>query len=390
MSQRQPPTRRGRWLLLVAGVATVTAGLAGAGAAETPAGVTGPGAELASGLWPVVFEDGDHLVFSRDGDSSDGDSIDDDDPVDAKAGAAGGGVKHHDGFSTYNDATLLDHYEIRLVESAGIEELRPYVARAVGEASAAGGQSLELRAGTVAPTGPQRGQIDIVVSSHSPCGGMWLGCGGPNVEGGTIVSGQIWISPRAFRRPSNETANTVRHELGHTLGLAHYEYLHEDRVQTMHPTRFDAAAYESGDRAGLRFTAGNPHVEPPPQPQTEPRPQPQPVASAQPVGVVDAVKPGPFGIVVRGWAMDPDTAAPVTVTVTVDDVPADVVADRDRATIDGGRRSDAFEVVRFASPGYHEVCATAHDANGGPDAPLGCVSVTVSASSVSQLGVQTF
>ena len=331
-------------------------------------GTTDAALDLGTASLPIVYHDGDFIVFGTD-------------PADGKAGAPGGYARRHDGFSTYNDAKLLDHYDVRIVESAGADQVRPLVAEAVAAASAAGGQSLALHPDTVAPTGPQRGQIDIVVSSSSPCGGWWLGCGGPNIDDGVITSGQIWINPRLFERPPAQMENTVRHELGHTLGLAHYEYYHEDKVQTMHPSRFDAPTYEAGDTKGLRFTAGNPPVE-----QTAP----QATEAVDPVGFVESVTAGPFGIVLRGWALDPETNAPIRVTVTVDGVPSDVVAEVDRGAVDGDRRGHAFESVQVAGPGPHEVCATARNVGRGSDTPLGCRVVFVSASSVGLIGLQTF
>lgn len=348
--------------MLAVGAAAAT-GLAGAEATEP----------VVDDALTVVFQDGDHVVF--------GTAADEHAPADAKAGETGFGAVRHDGFSTYGDSRLSGAYEVRLVASDGVERLRPYVAEAVAAASAAGGISLALRPGTIDRAGPARGQIDVMVSEMSPCGGMWLGCGGPNIDQGTITSGQIWINPRAFDRPPSELSNTVRHELGHTLGLGHYEYLHEDRVQTMHPTRFDAATYESGDRDGLRFVAGKPPIDPAAEP---------PPAPTDPVGAIEAALAGPFGITVRGWAVDPETASPVTVVVTVDGVPTVVVADEERISVDGRRRPAGYETARPAGAGIHEVCATVRNVGRGSDTPLGCIAVVVSASSVGQLGLQTF
>ena len=350
-------------LAVGAAVVAATTGLAGADATEP----------LRVDDLTVVFQDGDHLVF--------GTAPDTDDPVEAKAGETGFGAVRHDGFSTYGDSRLSGAYEVRLVESEGIEQLRPHVAEAIAEASAAGGIPLTLRPGTIDRAGPARGQIDVMVSQMAPCGGMWLGCGGPNIDRGTITSGRIWINPRAFSRPPTELSNTVRHELGHTLGLGHYEYLHEDRVQTMHPSRFDAATYEAGDRDGLRFVAGKPPIDAEAQ---------SPRSPTDPLGAIEAAVAGPFGITVRGWAVDPETASPVTVTVTVDGAPVVVVADKERISVDGRRRPAGYESVRPAGAGVHEVCATARNVGRGSDTPLGCIAVVVSASSVGQLGLQTF
>jgi hypothetical protein len=362
---RKQRRARASLLIITAVLLLATAGLAGAEVVDGGRASEQLGAPI--GTPALVHVDGDHVVFEVGGD-----------PVDGKASATGsGGGTYHDGFATYGDAKLLRHYEIRMVWSAGIEQLRPFVAETVAEVTAASGQSLEIRPGQVERMGPGRGQIDIVVSDSSPCTGMWLGCGGPTLDDGVVVSGQIWISPRAFERSTAELDNTVRHEFGHTMGLAHYEYVHEDRVQTMHPTRFDAARYEAGDIDGLRFTAGKPPVPD----------EPEPVPSGDPVGLVESAVAGPFGIVVRGWAVDPDTTEPLRVTVTVDGRPYDVRADQ--AASDATRNGHGFSLVRLARSGTHEVCAVAHNVGSGADAHLGCQELTVSASSVRVVGLQT-
>lgn len=378
MTCRQPASfsRRRRWATLAFALVCASAtGLVGAQAAPTSGDTAGT---ALGGTATLVFVDGDHVVFSV---------TDDEDTVshtDAKgAGAGAGGTVRHEGYATYGDATLLEHYEVRLVESDGIETIRPYVTEAVAQATAAGGQSLAVRPGTVDRSAPERGQIDIVVSSSSPCSGLWLGCGGPTVEEGKVQAGQIWINPRVFDRPTDQIANTVRHELGHTLGLAHYEYLHEDRVQTMHPSRFDAATYESGDAAGLRAVSGTPPA------TAQASAPPAQVQATDPVGSIDPAA-GPLGLVVRGWALDPDTTEPITVTVTVDGAPVDVLADLDGPADAGTPRSGhGYETVRLARSGTYEVCVVARNVGAGHDTPLGCEQVTVTASGVARIGLQT-
>lgn len=373
MSQRWGLLRRRlSWVGLAAAVAVAAASAYVADASE------GPAVPLVGSLPPLVFQDGDHVAFG-DRPAGDGAHGDERHHADAKAGAGSGGATYHDGFSTYGDALLGERYEIRLVDSHRVEELRPHVTESVAAASAASGVPLTVLPGTVAPTGPREGQIDIVVSSRSPCGGLWLGCGGPNIDGGRIESGVVWINPRLFERPVHEMSNTVRHELGHTLGLAHYEYLHEDRVQTMHPTLFEASRYESGDVAGLHFVGGGRAA--PASPALPP---------SDPEGSLDAAVGGPFGIVVHGWAIDRDAGGPITVTITIGGRAVDVRADGPRTMPDGSTEVGAFRVARVAGPGVHQVCATARNAGGGADAPLGCVAVRVRVPSVGFLGLQTF
>lgn len=329
----------------------------------------------------LVHVDGDFVVFDR-GRSH---------PVEAKDGDGNGSgsVTTHDGYATFGDPDLLDHYDVRMVDSDRVEDLRPLVARAVGDTVGAAGQSLRVLAGTIRNQGTGKGQIDVVLSTSSPCGGAWLACAGPTLDDGVVVAGRIWVHPKLLDRPSHEIDNTLRHELGHTLGLAHYAGAVEGRVQTMHPTRFDAARWETGDRRGLRDLAGSP-----PAPVvilesvrvdggvlevagriddarvgtvllltvdgvTERRTmqhsnftRTQTVgggrhevcaaverdglpdgtvcetvfSASDPAGEIEAIGSGPHGIEIVGWARDPQTVAPITVVVTVGDRTVEVLA----------------------------------------------------------------
>lgn len=397
-------------------------------------------------LGDLVHVDGDFVVFER-GRSH---------PVEAKDGDGNGSasVTTHDGYATFGDPDLLDHYDVRMVDSDRVEELRPLVARAVGDTVGAAGQSLRVLAGTIRNQGTGKGQIDVVLSTTSPCGGAWLACAGPTLEDGVVVAGRIWVHPKLLDRPSHEIDNTLRHELGHTLGLAHYAGTVEGRIQTMHPTRFDAARWETGDRRGLRALAGSP-----PAPvvilesvtvdgstlkvagriedaragtvllltidgvterqvmehsnftrtqsvgggrhevcaavERDGLPDGtvcQTVFSAtDPVGEIEATGSGPHGIEIVGWARDPQTAAPITVVVTVGERTVEVLAQsaHDPSTHPAHGSTHGFEVVVPVAPGEHPVCVTARNVGDGDDTVLGCRVVAVSELSVGGIGLQT-
>lgn len=327
------------------------------------------------------FVDGDHAVFASGTDR----------PRQAKTGDGNGSgpVATHDGYATFGEPDLLDHYDVRLVQSSRIEEIRPVVSRTVADTSGVSGQSIRLQPGTISNEGTGRGHIDIVLSSVSPCTGSWLACGGPTMDDGVVVAGRIWVHPKLLDHPTNEIDNTIRHELGHTLGLAHYSGTYLGRIQTMHPSRFDALRWEAGDRRGLRDLAG---TGPAPVVVLDPlrydrgvlevaghvedavagtvllltidgvterwvmdrsnfrrsrsvgagthevcaaierdgRPDgtvcTSLVVGADPSGAIETVGSSPFGVEVVGWARDPQTPAPITVVVSVDGVVVEVVA----------------------------------------------------------------
>lgn len=108
------------------------------------------------------------------------------------------------------------------------------------------------------------------------------------------------------------------------------------------------------------------------------------VPSADPIGSLDAatVTVEADRVSVSGWALDPETAFPLPVTITVDGVPAArVVASRPRPDVaqvfpaSGPLHGFAGEVP--ASPGPRRVCAVAQSVGRGADATVGCASVLV-------------
>jgi hypothetical protein len=103
------------------------------------------------------------------------------------------------------------------------------------------------------------------------------------------------------------------------------------------------------------------------------------VASA-PLGALDAAPRVPQGVRVVGWALDPDTAAPVAVHVYVDGtLVAEVRADEPRPDIAGSYpgygAAHGFDVVVPASAARHEVCAYAIGNTAGQNVLLACRSV---------------
>ena len=320
-----------------------------------------------------VFRDGDFVVYE------------------AKAGGASAPAVSQNGYATYGDVVMRESYVIRLIDTDGIERVRPIADEVAATMRNDIGQRVTVADGRFArSTASKVGHIDIRVSSSSPCSSPWLGCAAPTVDDGVVQSSQIWINPRLFSKSSSAFANTVRHELGHAFGLAHYDGLWEGRLQTMHSSDFDASDYYSGDRNGLVALAI--HATPPDR-DDEPAPAPAPPPATAPVpprvdptGTVDEIVSTGVGILVRGEATDPDTPDPIGVLITMDDQPFEMLAARnDPAT----GTTHGYEVLWSVDPGPHRICVTARNVGPGTDVPLGCRDIVVTRTSVGQLGLQT-
>ena len=108
------------------------------------------------------------------------------------------------------------------------------------------------------------------------------------------------------------------------------------------------------------------------------------VNTVQPFGSLDAVIGSPDGITVGGWAIDPDTAAPIDVHVYVDNVGrAAITANGARpdlaAVFPAYGTAHGFGTKIATTGGNHSVCAFAINVRGGDNQLLGCKSVFVPA-----------
>ena len=89
-------------------------------------------------------------------------------------------------------------------------------------------------------------------------------------------------------------------------------------------------------------------------------------------------------VALKGWALDPDTTAPVSLTVTVGGTKSTVVADAVRADVGsafpGSGDRHGFQASLAAPSGSQQVCVTAANDGRGGDVSLGCRTVTVPSS----------
>jgi len=100
-----------------------------------------------------------------------------------------------------------------------------------------------------------------------------------------------------------------------------------------------------------------------------------------PIGVIDSAVATDGSIAVAGWAIDPDTAAPISVHLYVDDASSAVAADQPRPDIAAAYpaygANHGFSANLAATSGSHRVCGYAINNAAGGNPLLGCVTVVV-------------
>lgn len=113
--------------------------------------------------------------------------------------------------------------------------------------------------------------------------------------------------------------------------------------------------------------------------------QPDPSGTA-PFGHLDRVVPVSGGFRAIGWVADPDTSAPITVSVSSEQRPVTAVADLERPDVGAAHPSlgsrHGFDVpFGGLAPGPHQVCVWADNVGPGTEGRLlGCTYVTVPSS----------
>lgn len=166
-----------------------------------------------------------------------------------------------------NDLRNYGAYTLRLVSSSegNIEAYRSRLQQTANELNSQTGLVLTVAPGTVpGPPNPldltpEIGEIWIMISSISPCGtlsGGTLGCGGTydalSIDGEfRWASGQVWLSPTLQTKCQQPVTS---HEVGHALGLAHFNDQYLGQYQIMKSsTNCSFSALRAGDVNGIRW-----------------------------------------------------------------------------------------------------------------------------------------
>ncbi len=107
------------------------------------------------------------------------------------------------------------------------------------------------------------------------------------------------------------------------------------------------------------------------------------VNSVQPFGAIDSAVGTADGIVMSGWAIDPDTSAPIDVHIYVASTGTALTADGNRpdlaAAFPGFGSAHGFRATVKAPPGTQTICAYAINVRAGANQQIGCRSVFVPA-----------
>lgn len=179
-------------------------------------------------------------------------------------------INNGDGF--YANIRNAAEYTIRLVTSpeGNIETYRSKLQQTANEINAQSGIIVQVADATVASPAnpvyinPPPGEIYVVISASSGCGtlsGGALGCGGTD-DGAFFdgeyraTSGVVWLSPTM---PTQCQQPVAGHEIGHAVGLGHFDSLYLGEVQLMKSSTncVSPISFRAGDVNGLRFTSGD-------------------------------------------------------------------------------------------------------------------------------------
>jgi hypothetical protein len=228
-------------------------------------------------------------------------------------------------------------------------------------------------------TNPLLGCATVTVLSSSPIGSLDVAAGGP---GGVTVQG--WALDPDTAAPidarivvdgasaaSSFTANGYRSDVAAAYPASGPDHAFSGFVGGLAPGSHQVCAFGVNAGPGADALIGCRSFV---------------VPTGNPFGSVDGVTSRLSMLTVRGWAIDPDTAAPIGVHVLVDGVDrGTAVAADDRPDVAGaflgfGSAHGFTATVGGVGGGVHTVCVVGTDVGPGVDAPVGCASHTSSGS----------
>lgn len=350
-------TPRRRWKPWTSSATTVTvlAALLGAGASDIS------GSSAATAAAPTVSDEFDDGVIVLDSETGE--------PFQDRPGARNLAIAADSGYVLKSGAATHAYtFTVKLVESPRAEGYRAVLQQVANQLRASGFADLTIAPGYAAQGNyPLEHEIYFRTEDTTYCGGTSIGCAlqyairrADDVTK-TALRGEIWVLPVVDA--SAQKLNVVAHEIGHILGLDHYDNVFENSYQVMHSrASIGGAPFQSGDRAGLSYVAHD----------------------AKPVGTVEPVTLSGGKVRVTGWAFDPDQFDAATIRVTVDgQTVAEKATDVYRDDVHAANPTletrlnlpRGFDVSADAKDGLHRVCVSVKNFPRADFAPIGCTDI---------------
>ncbi|MFM7060981.1 MAG: hypothetical protein ACKOZL_07335 [Actinomycetes bacterium] len=119
------------------------------------------------------------------------------------------------------------------------------------------------------------------------------------------------------------------------------------------------------------------------------------IPGVDPIGWLDGATTGPDGVTVRGWAIDPESTAPISVQLWMEGfrllgtMPAAETRAPLAATFPAYGSEHGFTVTAVVPEGPHTVCAVAENVGAGTSRVIGCRDLVVTASPFGYLDAAT-
>lgn len=223
---------------------------------------------------------------------------------------------------------IRSSYTIRMVKSGNYTAMTDELQSAAASLERATGADFVVGSPTSSEV-PSTGQITVKLSSSSPCGPLadfgTVGCGGPDGlyygDETEWKAGRVWLFPNA---PTTSYGYlTLIHELGHAIGLDHFDPPFQGRYMVMNCCSLNDGEgsidrYLNGDVMGLRRLATVGYLDGGIAPKRTPGAVDRPTASPVLEGVTARwLVPPMFGAAVDQYQVQArNTATQGTKTVT--------------------------------------------------------------------------
>lgn len=260
------------------------------------------------------------------------------------------------------DTGLLPNYNVRATTGTNVLNVLWYVIAASGQVNTLTGSTFTYVGQSGTPQ-PANGEITVTVASSLPCSSSTaVGCTVTYATSTEIVGAAIYVLSSWSAHASMPTI--AAHELGHAVGLNHFNETYNGEYQRMYYTTRNDTAYtfKSGDQAGLRKMGS--------------------FLRSTPFGSVDAAAATRGAFKTNGWAIDPNTINPINVDVVIDgtvvvSAPANATRTDVGTAYPNFGSNHGFNYAVRPGGGSHQACMIARNVGYGENKELRCVNFTI-------------